>query len=59
MDWPQAISLFAVFLLLPLNLFLESAKWRLIVSKTEVISQANAFKAVLAGFASGLSKLIT
>ena len=53
MEWPQAISLFAVFLLLPLNLFLESVKWRLIVSKTEVISQANAFKAVLAGFASG------
>ena len=53
MEWPHAISLFAVFLLLPLNLFLESAKWRLIVSKTEVISQANAFKAVLAGFASG------
>ena len=49
----QISWLLVVIVLLPLNLFLESEKWRLIVSKTEVISHANAFKAVLAGFASG------
>lgn len=53
MAWPQAVSLVVVLLLLPLNLFLESEKWKLIVSKTEKINLSNAFKAVLAGFASG------
>ena len=49
----QISWLLVVIVLLPLNLFLESEKWRLIVSKTEKINLSNAFKAVLAGFASG------
>jgi len=49
----QLSWLLVVLALLPLNLFFESAKWRLIVSKTEIITLNNAFKAVLAGFSSG------
>ena len=42
-----------VLILLPVNLFLESCKWKLLVSKTEIISARTAFKAVLAGFSTG------
>lgn len=49
----QISWLLVVIVLLPLNLFLESEKWRLIVSKTEKMNLSNAFKAVFAGFASG------
>jgi len=49
----QLSWLLVVLALLPLNLFFESAKWKLIVSKTEIINLKIAFKAVLAGFSSG------
>jgi len=42
-----------VLFLLPVNLLLESSKWKLLVSKTELISVRTAFKAVLAGFSTG------
>lgn len=42
-----------VLILLPVNLYLESFKWKLLVSKTELISMRTAFRAVLAGFSTG------
>jgi len=49
----QYFWLLIVFVLLPLNIFLETAKWQKIVEKTEHIPFRRALNAVLAGFATG------
>ena len=51
----QYLWLLFVFTLLPLNIFLESAKWQKIIEKTEQIPFRQALKAVLAGFAAGFA----
>jgi len=45
--------LVGVLLLLPVNLLLESTKWKLLVSKVEEIDLKNAFKAILSGISAG------
>lgn len=42
-----------VLALLPINLLLETYKWKFLVSGTELISMHTAFRAVLAGFSTG------
>lgn len=42
-----------VFVLLPVNILLETLKWKAIVAKTEELSVRNSLKAVLAGFSTG------
>lgn len=49
----QCFWLLLVFALLPLNIFIEAAKWKKIVEKTETIPFRKAMNAVLAGFATG------
>ena len=49
----QYFWLLFVFILLPLNIFLETAKWQKIVEKSENIPFQKALNAVLAGFATG------
>lgn len=49
----QLSWLLAVLALLPVNLFFESAKWKVIISKTETISLSKSFRSVLAGFSTG------
>lgn len=49
----QLSWLLVVLALLPLNLFFESAKWKVIISKTETISLSKSFRSVLAGFSTG------
>lgn len=39
--------------LLPLNIYIEAQKWRLLVSKTVLLTTHQAIKAVLAGFSTG------
>lgn len=46
-------TLLVIFLLLPLNWFLETAKWKILVSASEEISWREAWSAVLAGLAIG------
>lgn len=52
-SWSQFLLLMLVLVLLPLNLFFEAYKWKLLVSKTEQISYPIALKSVLAGFSTG------
>jgi hypothetical protein len=47
------LSLLLIFALLPLNWFLETAKWKKLVATTETISWKKAWSAVLAGLAIG------
>ncbi len=49
----QYFWLILVFVLLPLNIYFETAKWQKIVEKTEHIPFRQALNAVLAGFAAG------
>lgn len=49
----QYFWLLLVFILLPFNIFLETAKWRKIIKKTEQIPFRQALNAVLAGFVTG------
>ena len=49
----QLSWLLVVLALLPLNLFFESAKWKVIISKTETTSLSKSFRSVLAGFSTG------
>ena len=45
--------LVGVFVLLPLNWWLESVKWKLLVSKVQKINSLNSLKAVLVGISTG------
>lgn len=49
----QTLWLAMVLVLLPINLWLEAAKWKKIVSPTERLSRRRAFAGVLAGFSTG------
>ncbi|MBP6284278.1 MAG: flippase-like domain-containing protein [Paludibacteraceae bacterium] len=53
MSWTRFLFLFFVFVLLPLNLFLESLKWKIILSGMENISIFTAFQSILAGITTG------
>lgn len=55
LSFRQFAFLILVFILLPINIFLEAYKWQQLVSKTEVIILKNALKAVLAGFSTGFA----
>lgn len=50
-SWDTRVILFSVFviLLLPVNILLESIKWRYLISKIEKVSIYNSIKAILAG----------
>jgi len=57
-SWNQITSyqialLFAVFLLLPINWFLEAIKWKKLTSTVQDISYLNSIKAVLVGISTG------
>lgn len=47
------LLLVMVFVLMPLNIFLESCKWRSMVSQVQSFSLMDSFKSVLMGMASG------
>lgn len=49
----QYVWLAAVVLLLPVNLLLESLKWKMLVSSVQKIDLKSSFIAVLAGFSTG------
>ena len=49
----KVVWLSVVLLLLPLNLVLESLKWKKLISNTEQMSLSKSFKSVLAGFSTG------
>lgn len=52
--WKQSwYGLFIVLVLVPFNWFLETAKWKRLISASEKISWAEAWSAVLAGLAIG------
>jgi len=53
MSLTQYVWLVAVVFLLPINLLLESLKWKLLVSGVQKIDLKSSLKAVLAGFSTG------
>lgn len=48
------LYLFFAIILMPLNWLIESKKWQLLISKFEVISVNNSFKAVLSGLTTSI-----
>lgn len=53
MTLSQSWWLMGVLILLPLNLFLESVKWKMLTSKVQKISLITSIKAVLSGISTG------
>ena len=52
-SFQQLLWLLLAISLIPINLLLESSKWKYIVSKSQILSIKDAFKSVLVGFSTG------